>query len=119
MTSIGPNAAGPPGAPLRVLEGGRAVPTIAIAGYLHPGGARARPPIVGDPRWRTDDGAAHSLGNLLAGEREKVREQLLTAHAEAIGSIVRSAAAVKASGGSPRALIAAATRLCLELIGQA
>ncbi|MGH2986239.1 MAG: hypothetical protein ACRDLO_06090 [Solirubrobacterales bacterium] len=118
MTSIGPNVAGPSGAPLRVLEGGEGAVAVAVAGYLYAGGAWARPPIVGDPRWRTEDDATHSLGELLAGQRREVREQLLAAHAEVIGAIVRTAAAVKASGESPRALIATATRLCLELIGQ-
>jgi hypothetical protein len=61
----------------------------------------------------------HGLGDLLAGERAKVRDELLAAHAEAIGELVRTAAALKLAGESPRATIAAASRLCRELIGQA
>ncbi|MQA76447.1 MAG: hypothetical protein GEU88_19330 [Solirubrobacterales bacterium] len=120
MTSIARSGAGPSGAPLRLLYGGKgARKVVEIAGWLYPGGAKAQAPIAEDPRWRTTAGRAHSLGELLAGQSEGVRGRLVSAHAEAIAAIVRAAAAVKAAGGSPRALIAAAMRLCRELIGQA
>jgi len=88
-------------------------------GWFFPGGAEVRAPTPADPRWRGAGGRPHSLSELVAGQSPQVRDHLLHVHAEAIGEIVRSAVAANLAGESARALVAAASRLLRELIGQA
>jgi len=47
-----------------------------------------------------------------------VRAELLAAHAVAVDEIVQVACAAKLAGESPRASVAAASRLLHEIIGQ-
>ena len=93
---------------------------LAISGWLFPCGGAVRAPVVGDPFWRGRAGEVrYSLGEVIAGQRAELRSQLLDAHAKAVGEMAAAAAAAKAAGEDPRALVAAASRLLRELIGQA
>jgi hypothetical protein len=77
-------------------------------------------PEASDPTWRGPDGRSHKLGEVLAGLGEASRELILATHAEAVGEIVRAAAAAKASGraGAVAPHAAAASRLVHQLAGQ-
>src|SRR5262245_6860566 len=106
------------GAPQGPVDAYRA--PLAISGWLYPGGGAVRAPVVGDPFWRgRPGGGRHSLGEVIAGQGAELRRELLDAHAAAVGEIARAAAAAKAAGEDPRALVSAASRLLRELIGQA
>lgn len=92
--------------------------SIAIKVWLLPGGGEVLAPSIGDPRWRGPDRAPLSLSDVIAGQSEHVRVELLAAHTEAIARIVNRAAAAKAAGEpSARASVAAASRLLHEIIG--
>ena len=116
MFSYPESEAGPCGAPpLPSLA-----QTIAVSGWVCPGGGEVRAPMPADPHWRGPDGRARSLGDVLAGQSEELRGVLLEAHGQAIALVVRAAVEAKLAGApfSARPHVAAASRLCRELIGQ-
>ena len=100
----------------------RAVPSrrsVAIAGWLLPGGGEVHAPTIDDPCWRAPDGTRLSVGDVLAGQADAVRSQVLDAHTEAICALAADAARAKLTGdASARAAVAAASRLLHEIIGQ-
>lgn len=94
--------------------------SIAIRGWLLPGGGEVHAPTIDDPFWRNADGTQLSVADVLAGQSDTVRARVLDAHAEAIGEVAAEAARAKLAGdASARARVAVASRLLHEIIGQA
>lgn len=107
-------AAGPSGPAVDAVA---SRPQIAIVGWRWPGGETLRAPIPEDPHWRDLRGEALSLSDVVAGQPVAVRVQVLALHRDAISDVVaRAAEAVVTNRPQARAIVAAATRLCNELL---
>ena len=90
---------------------------IRVAGWRWPGGTTLRAPTPEDPFWRERIGESLSLSDVLAGQPAAVRAQALELHRDAIADVIaRASEAAQTDRRRARRHVAAAIRLCNELL---
>ena len=95
--------------------------TIEVANYFWPAGISVHPPRMQTPYWHTVAARRLHYREVVLGQDADATSEIAAVHASAIAELVREAetARVHRDGVAMRALVAAATRLCNEVAGQA
>jgi hypothetical protein len=95
--------------------------TFEVVNHIWPGGIGLVAPSVATPYWHTPLGERVHFRSVVLGQEGERAAELTGEHAAAIAAIVEAANAARV-GGDGKLMhrhVAAATRLCLEVAGQA